>query len=221
VPAQAAHQVEGLPLGTFPGQGQGVRRHALLDRVPDLRRGPEEAVRGHRAPDALVWTPEVVGLHEKPDPPLTVLEIREDGAGQKLLPQRLPEALDLPQGLRVVRPALDVPDALAMKLGLEVGVPAPRHVLPALVGQDLTRRAVLCDPTRQRLQDQRSLLVVRHQQRDQIARVVVHESGDVQPVMATEQEREDVRLPELVRLRALEPVLGRTRFGDRLRYRLQ
>ena len=39
---------------------------------------------------------------------------------------------------------------------------------------------------------------------DDEARVVVHERREVQALVATEQEREDVRLPELVGLGALE-----------------
>ena len=165
--------------------------------------------------------PEVVGLDEESDPPLAIVEIREDRPREKFLPQRLPEALDLAQRLRVVRPALDVPDALPAQLLLEIGVPAPRHVLPSLVGQDLARRAVLRDPARQRLQHQRRALVMRHHQRHQEARVVVHEGRHVQAVVTAQQKREDVRLPELVRLRPLEAVLGRTRLGHRLRYCLQ
>jgi hypothetical protein len=195
--------------------------HALLDRVPDLRSGPEESVRRHRTRNPLVRPTEVVGLHEERDPTLAILEVREDRPRQKLLPQRLPEALDLAQGLRMVGPALDVTDALTVELGLEVGVPAPRHVLASLVGQHLAWGAVLRDPPRQRFQDQRGPLVMRHHQRHEVARVVVHEGGHVQTVMAPQQKREDVRLPELVRLCALESVLRWTRLGHRLRYRLQ
>jgi hypothetical protein len=195
--------------------------HPLLDGVPDLRRGSEKPIRRHRPRDALMRAPEVVGLHEERNPSLAILEVREDRPRQKLFPQRLPETLDLPQRLRMVGTALDVANALTPELPLEIGVPAPRHVLPSLVGQDLARRAVLRNAPRQRLQHQRRPLVMRQNQRHQVPRVVVHEGRHVQALMPSQQKREDVRLPELVRLRALETMLGRTRLGHRLRYRFQ
>jgi hypothetical protein len=219
--AQTAHQVEGLSLRLLLGQGQRVVGHSLFDRVPHLRRRPEESVRRHRSPDSLVRTTEVVGLYEERDPALAILEIRKDRPREKFLPQRLPEALDLSQRLRMVRPALDVTDALTMELRLEIGVPAPRHVLPSLVRQHLTRRPVLCNPPRQRFQHQGSALVMRHYQGNEVPRVVVHEGGHVQPLMPPQEKREDVRLPELVRFRALESMLGWTWLGRRLLYRLQ
>jgi hypothetical protein len=128
--------------------------HPLFDGRPHLRRRPEETVRRHRPSDPLVRTPEVVGLHEECDPALAILEVRKDRPRQKLLPQRLPETLDLPQRLGMVWPALDVPDALTPQLLLEVRVPTPRHVLPSLIRQYLTWRTVLRDPSRQRFQNQ-------------------------------------------------------------------
>jgi hypothetical protein len=192
--------------------------YPLLDGRSHLGRGPEESVRGHRPRDALVRPPEVVGLDEERDPPLAVLEVREDRPREKLLPQRLPETFDLSQGLWMVGPALDVADALSPELLLEVRVASPRDVLASLVGQDLTRGAVLRDPPRQRLQDQRGPLVVRHHQRHHVPRVVVHEGCHVQPVVTSQEKREDVRLPQLVRFRPLESMRGRTRLGRRLGY---
>ena len=162
-------------------------------------------------------TAEVVGLDVKTHPPLTVLEVREDRARQELLPQGLPETLDLPQRLRVVRTALDVMDPLPPQLLLEIGLPPPRRVLPALVGQDLPRRPVIRDGPRERLQDERAPLVMRDHQRHEVSRAIVHEGGHVHALVATEQEGEDVRLPELVRLRTLEATL---RLHLRRRWRL-
>ncbi|HUE27241.1 MAG TPA: hypothetical protein VMP89_10750, partial [Solirubrobacteraceae bacterium] len=61
-------------------------------------------------------TLEVVRVHEEPEPPLAVGEVRKHRSAQKLLPKRLPESLHLSERLRVLRTALDVPDALATKL---------------------------------------------------------------------------------------------------------
>jgi hypothetical protein len=218
---QAAYQVEGLSLRPLLGQGHRVVGHTLFDRLPHLRRGPEKPVRRHRPSDALVRSPEVVALHEEGDPTLAILEIGKDCPRQKLIPQRLPEALDLPQGLRMVRAAFNVPDALPPQLRFEIGVPAPGHVLTSLVRQHLARCAVLGDPTGQRLQDQWGTLVMRHHHGDQVARVVVHEGSHVQTVVPSQEKREDVRLPELIRFRTLKSVLARTRLGHRLGYCFQ
>lgn len=91
---------------------------------------------------------EVVVLHEQPDASLTILEVGEHRARQKLLPHRLPEPLDLAAGLRVVRTALHVGDPLPAQLRLELRRATPRRVLPALVGQNLARCAILGNPTR-------------------------------------------------------------------------
>jgi hypothetical protein len=195
--------------------------HSLLDRVPHLRCGPEEAIRRDHSADALVRTAEVVGLDKQRDAALAILEVRKDRPRDEFLPQRLPEALDLAQGLRMVRPTLDVTDPLTMELGLEIGVPTPRHVLTSLVREDLTRGAVLRNPARQCFEDQRRALVMRHHQRHEVPRVVVHEGRHVQTLMPPQEKREDVRLPKLVRLRSLESVLGWTWLGRRLLYRLQ
>ena len=161
---QTPDQVEGLSLRTLSRQSQRVGGHPFLDRIPHLRRRAEEAIGGDRSADALMWAAEVVGLDEKADPPLAVVEVREDGPRQEFFPERLPETLDLSERLRVMGTALDVADALTAQLGLEVGVTAPRDILPPLVGQDLARRPVLRDASRERFQHQRRALVVRHHQ---------------------------------------------------------
>lgn len=116
-----------------------------------------------------------------------------------------------------MRPALDVPDAVALELGLELGITPPAGVLPALVGQDLARHAVLGDPARERLQHQRAALMMGERQTHQIARVIIEERRHVQPLVLPEQEREQVRLPQLVRLSALEAMRTWLRLGPRLR----
>lgn len=142
---EAAHQVEGLAPRLLLGQSEGIFGHALFDHRPYVRRRPEETVRGHRPSDPLVRATEVVGLDEEGHAPLAVLEVGKDRPRQKLVPQRLPEALDLAQGLRMVRTTLDVVDALTPELGLEVGVAAPGRVLTTLVGEHFARRPVLRD----------------------------------------------------------------------------
>jgi hypothetical protein len=147
---------------------------------------------------------EVVGVDEERQPAVAVGEVRKHRPAQKLLPERLPEALHLAQRLRMLRAALDVPDPLPAQLAFEVRLATPRGVLTPLVGQDLLRRPVRGDATCQRLHHQRRALMVRQRPRHDEARVVVHEGCQVQPLVASQQKREDVRLPHLIGGRAFE-----------------
>jgi hypothetical protein len=97
----------------------------------------EEAVGGHQPVDTLVWALEVVAVHVERQPSLAVGKPAEDGAAEELLPQRLPEALHLAQGLRVLGPALDMPDPLAAQLALKVRLASPGRILAALVSEHL------------------------------------------------------------------------------------
>jgi hypothetical protein len=135
---------------------------------------------------------EVVAFDEKPKSPLAIGEVCEDRAAEKLVPQCLPEALDLAERLRMLWPALDVPDPILPKPLLEERLAAPRRVLSPLVGQDLLRHTESCDPSLECLQDQRALLVVRQDEAHEEARVVVHEGRQIKPLVASQQKCEDV-----------------------------
>jgi hypothetical protein len=143
--AQLASQIERLYRRLLTRQTQRVLGHLRLDRPSDLRSRPEEPVGGGEAVERLMRTLEVVVLDKETYPPLAVLEVGEHRAREQLLPQRLPEPLDLPAGLRMVGAALQVLDAVALQLRLELGAAAPGRVLAALVGQDLSGRPVLSD----------------------------------------------------------------------------
>lgn len=112
-------------------------------------------------------------------------------------------------------PALHMTDAVAPQLLLEIRLSAPRRVLPALVGKDLPRRAVVGDSAGERLHHQRAALVVTHRQAHEVPRVIVEKRGDVHPLVAPQEKREEIALPKLVRLRALEALL--LQLGLRLR----
>ncbi len=184
---------------------QRVRCDVSLDGLAHLWARAEEAVRRHQPLQRLVRPLEVVSLDEELQPPHAICEVREDRAREKLLPQRLPEALHLAQCLRVLRPALHVRDSLPPQLAPELALAAPHRVLPPLVRQDLPRRAVRRDSSPQRFHHQICLLMVGDRVAHDEARVIIHEGCQVQPLVLAQQELEDVALPELVRLCALEP----------------
>jgi hypothetical protein len=213
--AQLAHEVKRLPRGLLPGQPQRVGRHLLFDRRPHRGGGAEEPVRRHQAAQGLVRALEVIVLEEEAHPALAVREIREDRAREKLLPQGLPKALDLAQGLGMVRPALDVPDAVPAELLLKARLPAPGRVLPPLVGQDLARGPVVGDPARQGLEDQGRPLMVREDTGHDVARVIIEERRHPDALVPAQAKGKEVRLPELVGLRPLEAPLRRAGLGPR------
>lgn len=135
---------------------------------------------------------------------LRVHEVREDRAPEEFVPECLPEALDLAQRLRMLRPALDVVDPRLPQHLLEFGLATPHRVLTAVVGQDLGRISVRGHAAFESFEHERRLLVVRQRVTDHEAAVVVHEHARVQPLVPAESKREDVRLPQLIRRGALE-----------------
>jgi hypothetical protein len=202
--AESSDEVEGLSRGLLERKPERVFLHVSLDCLSHLRRCAEEAVGWHETRERLVRSLEVVRVDEEREPPLTIGEVRENRPRQKLVPERLPKPLDFPERLRVLRPALHVPNVFPPELRLEFRAPAPRRVLPALVRQDFPRVAVGGHAPSQRLHHERRPLMVRQGVRDDEARVVVHETDQVEPLVAPQQEGKDVRLPELVGSRSLE-----------------
>jgi hypothetical protein len=112
-----------------------------------------------------------------------------------------------------MRAALEVLDPVPLQLRLELRRAAPGRVLAPLIGEDLARHAVVGDPAGKRFQHQRAALVVRQRKTHQIARMIVEECRHVDPLVAAQQEREQIRLPELVRFSSLEALHGRPRSG--------
>ena len=202
--AEPTHQIEGLLRRLLLRHSQCVRVHLRFDRRAHVRCGTKVPIRRHRTLDALMRSLEVVVLDEERQSPQAVREVREHRLAQKLLPQRLPEALDLPECLGVLRSALAVRDAVAPEQLLKLRLATPRGVLPSLIRQHLLRLPVLGNAPLERLDHQTAFLVVRHRPRHEVPRVVVHEADQVHALVAPQLEREDVALPELVGRRPLE-----------------
>lgn len=202
--AELTDDVERLARRLFEREAQRVRRDLALDLGADVRRCAEVPVGRHRAVERLMRSLEVVVLEEVLEPVLSVDVVGKHSATEKLVPQRLPEAFDLAERLRMLRPAADVPDAEPLECDLEFRLAAPHGVLPPVVGQHLRRLTERGDAALERLHHQRRLLVVRERVPDDEATVVIHEHADVEPLLPSVQEGEDVGLPQLIRRRALE-----------------
>lgn len=218
---QLPRQVEGLAQRLLQRELLRVQLHRGLDRRPHLRRRAEESVCRDESRNSLVRPAEVVAVDEEGQPPHAVVEVGEDGPREELVPQRLPEALHLPQRLRVVRAALDVPNPLPLQLRLEGRLSPPRRVLPPVVGQRFLGHAECGNPALESFQHELCLLLVGDGVADDEAAVVVHEDGDVEPLVPPQQEGEDVRLPQLIRRGPLEARLRPRRLLDFRRPRLQ
>jgi len=136
-------------------QPRRVPLYALLDCRADLWRRSKETVRRHQPADALVRSLEVVCVDEELEPTLQVFPVGKHRARDELVPQRLPEALDLPERLRVLRPALDVVDSFAPQLFFEFRRAAPRGVLASLLRENFLRRSKRSDSSSQGLNHQR------------------------------------------------------------------
>ena len=81
-------------------------------------------------------------LHPHGDALACVLEAVELCTRKVLLKDRLPEAFDLAQRLRMVRLRTDVLHLVLLKLGLEAGLATPVRVLTPVVRQHLLGDAV-------------------------------------------------------------------------------
>jgi hypothetical protein len=182
---------------------QHVLLDAALDHLPELLGDAEEAIRRTEPLQGLVRPPVGVVLHPEPDPLAGRLEAVELGAHQELFPEGFPEALQLAQRHGVMGPTLQVVDMILLELGLEAGRAPPARELPALVGEQLLRDAVLRHRPTVDLQDVLRRLAAEHVQPHHVAGVVVEEADPV-GVLAAQAEGEDVGLPELVRRGPLE-----------------
>jgi hypothetical protein len=135
--AHAPDHVEGVYWAAPEGELQGILLEPLFDCLPQVGCDLEEAVRRAQAPDPLVGPLVVVILDPDGGALERLLEAVKLRPLEELPQQRLPEALDLAKGHRVVGPGTDVLDPLFLQLLLEAGLPPPVRVLPAVIGQHL------------------------------------------------------------------------------------
>jgi hypothetical protein len=193
----AADHVEGRLGLAAQGQLQQVFLDAHFDGFAQLSSDFEEAVRRAKTFDALVWPLVVIVFDPEPDAFARGLEALELSAGEELLPDAFPEALDLAQGHRVVRPGLEVVRPVLFHLGLKPRGAAPVDVLPTIVGEHLFGRLVFGRGDAKDLQHVVGGMAAEQIGADHEPGVIVHEADEV-GVAATQPEGEDVGLPHLV-----------------------
>lgn len=182
--AELSDDVERLSRWLLQREPQLVLRDGALDLHAHMGCRFEEAVRGNESVECLMRPLKVVVADEVLESLLRIHDVREHGAAQELVPQRLPEPLDLAERLRMLRPAADVLDPHPLQPFLELGLASPHRVLPAVVGEHLGRLSVRCDAALERLHHKGRLLMMRERVPDDESAVVVHEHAGVKPLRA-------------------------------------
>jgi len=157
-----------------------------------------------------------------PHPPGDPLPRRFKGVelrpAQELLPDRLPEPLDLPQRLRVMRGAAEVMHPVLLQFLLELRLPPPVRVLPPVVRQHLPGHPVLARPAPVYFQHVlRRLRTVETQAHD-VPGMVINEPDQVGHLFP-HVKRKNVALPHLVRGAALKKARLRGVTGGLLLHR--
>jgi hypothetical protein len=214
----AADHIEGCLGLTAQGHLQEVVLDARLDGLAELRSDLEETVRRAETLNALVRPLVIIVFDPQANALARRLEALELGAGEELLPDRFPEALDLAQGHGVMGPGFEVMGAVLFHLGLEAGGAAPVDELAAVVGEHLLGRLVFAGRHTEDLEHVLGGVTAEQIGGHDEPGVVVHETDEVS-IAPAQPEGEDVGLPHLVGSGALEearahqvtPGLGRGR----------
>jgi hypothetical protein len=190
-------------------QLQRVLLDALLQGLSQIVGDLKKPVRRAQPADALVRPPVVVILDPQPGALNRLLEAVKLRPLQKLGENRLPEPLDLTQGHRVVGTRADVLHPVLFHLLLEAGLSPPVGVLPAVVGEHLLGNPVLGNSPAIGLQHMFGRLAAVDSQTGDVAAVVVDKTDQI-GIAASQPQRHDVALPQLVGTGALEEA----RLGD-------
>jgi hypothetical protein len=187
------------------GFGFAAQRHfqevfldACLDGLAQLRRDFKKAVRRAKAFNALVGPLVIVVFDPQANAFSRRIEALELGAGEELLPDGFPEALDLAQRHGMMGPGLEVVGPVLFHLRLEAGEAPPVDILPAVVGEHLFGRLVFAGGDPEDLQHVFGRVAAEQVRPHNEARVIVHEADHV-GVAPAQPEGENVRLPHLVR----------------------
>ena len=174
-----------------------------LDGFAQLALDLEETIGRTQSANALMRALVVVIADPEPNAFARRLKALELRAGEKVLPDRLPEALNFAQRHRVLRAALEVGHAILLQLRLETRSAAPRSVLTAIIREHLPGWFELRDGLPINFDHRLGRRTAEQIRADDETGVIIHEGDDI-GVTTTEPEREDVRLPHLIRRGALE-----------------
>jgi hypothetical protein len=167
-------------------------KRVLLASLPggllDVLGQPVETVRRACTPDALMRPLMIVKGNPMGNPLARVREGSKQSLLQKLLPDCLPEPLDLAQGHRMTGGTAHVADPLALQDLLEPRLPPPGCKLAAVVRQNLPRGSPLPYGSLDHLQDSLGCLLPEEPVPHDVARVIVNDPHQVDRVEPLELE---------------------------------
>jgi hypothetical protein len=154
-----------------------------------------EPVSWTSTPDPLVWSLVVVVGDPVGNALRGIGKGGEEGFGYELLPDGLPEPLDLPEGHGMAWCTPDVADALPLEHLLKPCLPPPGSKLPPVVREDLPGGSPLADGSLDYLQHRVSRLLPEQPMAHDIAGVIVDDAHQVDGIHPFELEGEDIDLP--------------------------
>jgi len=198
-----ADHVEGSPRLAAQRHLQQVLLNPRFDGFAQLGLDLEEAVRRTESFDALMGPLVIIVLDPELDAFAGRFEAFELSPGKELLPDGLPEALDLAEGHGMMGSAFEVGDMILLQFGFETGGAPPGGVLPSVVGEHLLGWLELAHGLAINLDDRlRGGTAEQIRRRDE-ARIIIQERNQIS-VTATQAESENVTLPHLVGGRPLK-----------------
>ena len=178
---------------------QGKPQCVLLASLPcgllDVLGQAVEPVRGTGTADTLMRSLVVVVGDPMSNPLACVRKGGKKGFLQELLPERLPEPLDLAQCHRMLRCTSNVADPLPLEYLLEPCLTAPGSKLSAVVRQDLPRGSPLAYGSLDHFENSFRCLLSEQPVPYDVAGVIVDDPHQVDRIHPLELEGEDVDLP--------------------------
>jgi hypothetical protein len=193
----AADHVEGRFGFSAQSHFQQVFFNAGFNGLAQLRGDFKEAVRRTKSFDALMRPLVIVILDPEPDALARRIEALELSAGEELLPDGFPEALDFAQRHGMMRPGFEVVRAVLFHFRLETSHAAPVDILPAIIREHLFGWLIFRCRDAKHFQDVLGRVAAEQIGSHDKTRVVIHEADHV-GIAAPEPEGEDVGLPHLV-----------------------
>jgi hypothetical protein len=201
--SDSSHHVE-RPLGTAVQRDLfGVVLHALLDHLTQMLLNVKKSVGRTDPLDPLVRPLMIVIANPETDPFPCFLQPLKARMAEELIPDALPEPLHFAQRLRMMGRTANVMDPITLQFFRELALPAPTGILPPVVRQHLPRHSVFGYRATVCLDDLLGPLASEQSPADNVSGMIVQE-GDQVGVALKQPKREDIALPELVRLGPFE-----------------
>jgi hypothetical protein len=194
--SELTEKIEGRLRLLAQGKPQGVFPAPLPRRLFDVLRQPIEPVGRAPAPDPLVRSLVIVIGYPVGDTLAGIGKGGKEGFGYELLPDRLPEPLDLPECHGMTWCTADMADALPLEHLLKPCLPPPGSKLPPVVRQDLSGGSPLADGSLDHLKHCFSRLLPEQPMPHDIAGVIVDDAHQVDRIHPFELIGEDIDLPQ-------------------------